>query len=125
MFISLQTYEGLHITVNSLIEVTKFLLTSGMSFLLTERFTQDVLEEYFGRHCGLGRRNDNPTLTQFGYQSNAIRMQRSVAPVTGNSIGAHKQKREVSWRIASEEPLGKKYRSKKKKQENLGTHENN
>ncbi|XP_047124807.1 uncharacterized protein LOC124807192 isoform X3 [Hydra vulgaris] len=125
MFISLQTYEGLHITVNSLIEVTKFLLTSGIPFVLTERFTQDVLEEYFGRHRSLGRRNDNPTLIQLGYQSNAIRMQRSVAPVTGNTIGAHIQKRKVSWRIASDEPLGKRCKSKKKKQQNLRTYENN
>ena len=37
-----------------------------MSFVLTERFNQDVLEEYFGRHRSIGRRNDNPDLYNFG-----------------------------------------------------------
>ena len=86
MFISKQTYEGLQITVNSVIEATQFLLQEGMPFVLTERFNQDVLEEHFGRHRSLGRRNDNPTVKQFGYQSNTIRMQRSVAPVTGKHL---------------------------------------
>lgn len=108
MFIAWQTYEGLHITVNSLIEATKFLLNNGMPFVLTERFNQDALEEYFGRQRSLGRRNDNPTLVQFGYQSNAIRMQQSVAPVTGNTRGARVRKRTVSWSKVSDEPLRKR-----------------
>ena len=79
-----------------------------MPFVLTERFNQDVLEEHFGRHRSLGRRNDNPTVHQFGYQSNTIRMQRSVAPVTGNTKGSHKEKRHVSWAIVDSEPLSKR-----------------
>ena len=47
MFLSAQTYEGLRITVYSVIEAIKFLL--GMEFVLTEKFNQDCLEEYFGR----------------------------------------------------------------------------
>ena len=93
MFLSWQTYEGLRVTVYSVIEATKFLLGNGMPFVLTERFNQDVVEEYFGRHRSLGRRNDNPTMYQFGYNTNTIRIQRSVVPVTGNTRGAHKQKR--------------------------------
>ena len=60
-----------------------------MPYDLSERFSQDVLEKHFGRHCSLGRRNDNPTIHQFGYQSNTLRMQRSVVPVIGNTKGAH------------------------------------
>lgn len=108
MFISSQTYEGLQITVNSLIEAVQFLLRQGMPFVLTERFNQDVVEEYFGRQRSLGRRNDNPTIYQFGYQANTIRMQRSVVPVTGNTKGSHKQKRRVSWKVVDEEPLSKR-----------------
>ena len=48
MFISNQTFEGLQITVNSLVECTKFLLSAGVPYVLTERFSQDCLEEYFG-----------------------------------------------------------------------------
>ena len=108
MFISWQTFEGLQITVNSLIEATKYLLQNGMSFVLTERFNQDVLEEYFGRQRSLGRRNDNPTLIQFGYQSNTLRMQRSVVPATGNTRGANVRKCKVSWSKVDEEPLNKR-----------------
>ena len=108
MFISAQTHEGLQITVHTLVETVKFLLKCGMLFFLNEKFNQDVLEEYFGRHRSLGTRNDNPTVHQFGYQSNTIRMQRSVVPVTGNTKGAHKKKRHVSWSLVDNEPLSKR-----------------
>ena len=108
MFISWKTYEDLEITALSTIEAMRFLLNKGMSFVLTERFKQDVLEEYFGRHRGVGRRNDNPDLYQFGYDSNTIRMERSIAPVTGNTCGGHKQKRHVSWSIVDDTPLPKR-----------------
>ena len=106
-FLSSQTYEGLRITSYSL-EVTKYLLNTEMPYVLSERFNQDVLEEHFGRHRSLGRRNHNPTIHQFGYQSNTLRMQRSVVPVTGNTKGAHKTKRVPSWTIVDETPLKKR-----------------
>ena len=68
MFLSWQTYEGLRITVKSTIESVRFLLESGMPFVLTERFNQDVVEEYFGRQRQLGQRNDNPIMYQFWVQ---------------------------------------------------------
>ena len=48
MFISWQTYEGLQITTLAAIEAIKFLLSEGLDFVLTERFCQDPVEEYFG-----------------------------------------------------------------------------
>ena len=48
MFISWQTFEGFKITTNAIVEVTKFLLSEGVEFVLTERFCQDEIEEYFG-----------------------------------------------------------------------------
>ena len=38
MFLFMQTYEGFTITANCLIEVTKFLLSEGFEYALTERF---------------------------------------------------------------------------------------
>jgi len=99
MFLSHQTYTGIVISVNSIIEATQFLINSGMLYILTERFNQDFLEEYFRRHRGLGRRNDNPTLQQFGYQANTIRMQRSVHVATGNTSGRHAKNNKRSWSI--------------------------
>ena len=74
MFLSWQTFEGLQITVYSITECVKYLLNSGLKFVLTEKFNQDVVEEYFGRQRGFGRQNDNPTLLKFGYNANTIRM---------------------------------------------------
>ena len=56
MFLSWQTYEGLQITTLAVIEETKFLLTEGCEFVLTVRFCQDPVEEYFGNQGKLGRR---------------------------------------------------------------------
>ena len=46
MFISNQTFESLQITVNSLVERTKFLLSASVPYVLTKQFSQDYLEEY-------------------------------------------------------------------------------
>ena len=42
------TFEGFKITVHSAIKATKFLLEEGMEYVLTERFCQDPVKEYFG-----------------------------------------------------------------------------
>ena len=54
MFLSWQTFEGFKIAVHSAIEATKFLLEEGMEYVLTERFCQDPIEEYFGNERKLG-----------------------------------------------------------------------
>ena len=84
-----------------------------MPFFLTEGLNQDCLEEYVGKHRALGRRNENLNLKQFGYQSNTLRIQISVAPITGNTKGSHKQKRNVSWSKLYDDPLPKQLRSTK------------
>ena len=112
MFISRQTHEGLQIIYYSVIEATKYLLQQDFKFVLTERFCQDLLEEYFGRQHSIGCRNDNPTVYQFGYNNNAIRMQRSVVNVTGNTQGKYNGKRRVSWNVVEDDPLPKQKNSK-------------
>ena len=47
------SYEEIQIAVHSIIEAVKYILEIGMSFVLTELFNQDVLEEYFARHISL------------------------------------------------------------------------
>ena len=54
MFISRQTDEGLNITVNSIIEAVQFLLQHEVNYVLTERFCQDPLENYFGHQRSAG-----------------------------------------------------------------------
>ena len=87
MFLSHQTYCGIQMTVYSIINVVKFLTSEGCESILTERFCHDIVEENFGRERGLGRRNDNPTIRDLGYNDNTLRIQRSCVPVEGNTKG--------------------------------------
>ena len=67
MFISRQTFEGLKITAHSISESVRYLLSTGVcSYVLTERFCQDPLENYFGRQRAMGCRKDNPNLRDCG-----------------------------------------------------------
>ena len=108
MFISLQTNEGYQITVNSIINIVRFLLGVGFSYVLTERFLQDILEEYFGYQRASGRRSENPTAYEFGY-NNTINMQRTIKP-KGNVQGRHTG----HWEKISDEPLPKRPNTKQK-----------
>jgi hypothetical protein len=53
--------------VNSLVEAIKYLLLQdGVEYIFTNRFNQDVLEEYFGKQRAIGgSRSDNPTVKQY------------------------------------------------------------
>lgn len=103
MFLSWQTYEGFQLTVQSTIESTKFLLQEGMEYVLTERFYQDPAEEFFGKHRQLGRRSDNPDISQFGHNSNTIRIERSISCQSGNTRGRKDKKR--AWVQVTDEKL--------------------
>ena len=91
-----QTYEGLRITVFSVIEAVESLLISGMNCVLTERFCQDSVEEYFGRQRQSGHRCDIPSLQAFGYNDNAIRIQRQVS-VSADSTRERYKEQKSSW----------------------------
>ena len=74
--------------MNSFIEMTKYLLSTHSDlYLLSERFSQDCLENYFGKQQAKGGRNENPNLHQCLVNAAALRVQGSVSldPVRGNS----------------------------------------
>ena len=52
----------------------------------------DVLEDYFGHQREKGRRSDNPTAQQFGYNDLAIASQRDIAPVIRGNVGGRYEK---------------------------------
>ena len=58
-----------------------------MKYVLSERFCQDALENYFGRQRTIGRRRDNPSVRDAGYNDNTIKSQFSVRPIAGNVRG--------------------------------------
>ena len=71
MFIPSQKYEGLKITVNSVVEFVKvlILIMHKAAYVLTERFCQDPLENCFSKQRSSGARKDNPSLYNFGYNN--------------------------------------------------------
>ena len=108
MFISRQTFEGFKISVNSVVEVTKFLLGEGFEFVLTERFCQDLLEEYFGNQRARGRRSNNPTANEFAYNDLSIATQRGIAPVIKGNVAGRHAGRKSKWFVVEDEPLRKR-----------------
>ena len=76
MLLSHLAYEGITIIVNSVFGATQYLLQSGMPFVLTEKFSQDVLEEYFGRHTAMlkeGGKGDSCSSCPFPRESKGAR----------------------------------------------------
>ena len=99
--LSMETLEGIMITGKStdvtmcnfipflltVKEMTKFLLSKDTTlYILSERISQDPLENYFGRQRACGGRNENPTLQQCIQNSAPLRIQSShtLNPVRGN-----------------------------------------
>ena len=105
-FCHLKPYEGLKITVNSHVEIIKFLLAERFKYVLTERLMQDVIEDYFGHQREKGRRSDNPTAQQFGYSDLPIASQCDIAPVARGNVGGRYEK--TKWLNVSEEPVPKR-----------------
>ena len=58
--------------------------------MLSERFCQDDLENYFGRQRAIGRLRGNPSLKDVGYNDNTIKSQFSVRPIAGNVTAGSK-----------------------------------
>ena len=61
-----------------------------MPYVLTDRFNEDKVEEYFGQQRCMDRRSDNPTIQQFSYNANIICTQRFVSTRTENTSAKYK-----------------------------------
>lgn len=96
--------------------MAKFLLKDNTLFLLSERFSQDPLENYFGRQRARGGRNENPNLQQCMVNAAALRVQKSVAldPVRGNCNRKRRLRIDEAAVINESAPLPKRKRSSKK-----------
>ena len=78
----------------------------GVKFLLSERFTQDPLETFFGHQRQRGGGSDNPNVLQFTYATSAIRAQKAItSAVRGNVRGSKHHRRDGE---SIETPLPKK-----------------
>ena len=81
--------------VNSFVELGKKLLnTPGVKAVFSERFNQDPLESFFGKQRQRGGYRDNPTVKDFIYGTQSLRIQGSLArdPKRGNCRKRHQDK---------------------------------
>ena len=77
--------------VKSFVELTRYLTTLSDTtgqYFLSERISQDPLENYFGRVRAKGGRCENPTAKDCLVSAQSLRVQGSFAmqPIRGNSI---------------------------------------
>jgi hypothetical protein len=87
MMLSYQKIRGIQITTKSIVECVRFLLGEGAPYVLTNRFNQDPLEQFFG-HCKCkGGSNDNRSVYDISNTITTLRAVGSVAlaPVRGNT----------------------------------------
>ena len=72
--------------VKSFVELCKLLLSEGV---LSEKFSQDPLEEHFGRHRRSAGNSDNPNLDQFERQEVTLNVVGSelIGDLRGNTRG--------------------------------------
>ena len=102
------------IIVNSIVALTRELLAMpGCKLVLTEKFCQDPLKEFFGKQRGAGGRCENPTVQQFLHNTTSLRVQRSISlnPIYGN-CRSRKAKRSLQSVSEVSEPLSKRKRNK-------------
>ena len=103
---------GFHSPVKSFVEMVKYLLsqpdTKGR-YILSEHFSQDPLENYFGQLCARGGHYQNPTIQDCLTTAQSLRVQCSVSltPVRGNS---NRKRRLFSKEIIDDTPLAKRPR---------------
>ena len=97
--------------------MARYLLSQGDEdvFLLSERVSQDPLENYFGQQRARGGRNEHPTMQQCIQNAASLRIQKSFAlqPVRGNCRRKRLLYDEESHSI--DVPLSKRKRFQKKK----------
>ena len=85
-------------TVYSFVSLTRNLLTKpGVKAVLSEKFNQDPLEQYFSRQRSAGGCNDNPTVTEFTNNTLSLQVGSTASKIMHKSRGSNtKCKRKFS-----------------------------
>lgn len=96
-------------------ELSKYLL--GLpelkgKYLLSERFSQDPIENYFGQQRSCGGWSQNPTISTCIASAQSLRIQGSMAmiPVRGNS---NRKRRICPKEVIDDTPLPKRIAKRK------------
>lgn len=84
------------VLVRSFIDLAEELLNEdGVKFLLSEKFSQDPVEEHFARQRRSGGSNENPNLNEFQTQEVSLNLIQSelISDLRGNTQGRISDKR--------------------------------
>ena len=92
MFIRMQSYESIHITVNGFMGAVMFLLEIGAKSVDAKKFNQDKLEQYFGLLRMSGGGSNNPSVKSVINKSLSLTVQKGAAmpSAKGNTGGERK-----------------------------------
>lgn len=97
-----------YFAVRSFVDMGRYLLgVTGVKFLLSEKFTQDPVESFFGQQRQKGGGSENPTVHQFIYNTSSLRVQRSTAPIATSNVRVSKHHQDADT------PLPKRQRRSK------------
>nr|XP_054762951.1 uncharacterized protein LOC129269470 [Lytechinus pictus] len=86
LLLSKATFDGLTMTVKSFTALAKELLNEeGVEYFLSEKLSQDPLEEHFGKQRGMGGRHENPDVRQFGSNMQVLQVAGSCVSVSSRA----------------------------------------
>ena len=106
------SYLFVIVIVKSFLDLIQFAFQiPGVKSFLSERISQDPLEQFFGRQRQRGGVNENPTCQQFIQNSSALRVVNSIKIDThkGNTSSNEKDNQKIPVYISTE-PLPKRRR---------------
>ncbi len=91
-------------------ELVEYIFTiPGVTVFLSNRVCQDPLENFFGQQRQRGRVNENPNVSEFVKNTQALRVvNSSCATVRGNCRGAQKKKKKDAPLEVENTPLQKR-----------------
>lgn len=89
--------------------VPDLLRQEGISYILSDRFNQDPLEEHFGKQRSRGV--ENPTLEQYMYNERKILVSKSDMIIKGNTRGKRRTNADVD--VNDDRVLPKRNKTKK------------
>ncbi|KAL5474560.1 hypothetical protein EMCRGX_G026521 [Ephydatia muelleri] len=116
MLLSPQTLLGLKITVNSIVEMVKYLFSlEGVKSFLSNRISQDPIEKFFGCQRQRLSTNENPNAYEFSKNTETLRVVNSIcrpsvhgncrATATTDTIDLAKERRPLHKRRSHRKTL--------------------
>ena len=104
--------------MHSFVDLVRYLFSvPGVKSFLSERISQDPLEKFFGTQRQRGRVHENPSVSDFIQNTQALRVANVFArdTVKGNCRGSNKRKRTHLLEDTDEQPIPKRKRKQSRK----------